>query len=43
MNNSTQPQPEDNQFESALIKVLVQRKMDVLLKETIELLKKALP
>jgi hypothetical protein len=43
MNNSTQSQPEDNQFESAVIKVLVQRKMDVLLKETIELLKKALP
>ncbi len=43
MNNSTQPQPEDHQFESALIKVLVQRKMDVLLKETVELLKKALP
>lgn len=43
MNNSPQSQPEDHQFESALIKVLIQRKMDILLKETIELLKKALP
>ena len=43
MNNSTQPQPENNQFESAVIKVLVQRKIDVLLKETIDLLKNALP
>ncbi|WP_009630272.1 hypothetical protein [Synechocystis sp. PCC 7509] len=43
MNNSTQSQSEDNQFESAVIKVLVQRKMDVLLKETIELLNKTLP
>jgi hypothetical protein len=43
MNNSTPSQPEDDQFESAVIKVLVQRKIDVLLKETIELLKKALP
>lgn len=43
MNNSTQPQPEDHQFESAVIRVFVQRKIDVLLKETIELLKNALP